>query len=136
MRYTLSIDGRLVGPGSLRVNKNGQAWFFAGDGEDGDLLRAAMEGARLEKASTNGLTLVGREPGGRKRNGEVNLRPVTWWLAYENGGSSVGALASVCQELVDAMRAYEMDVDTRPPYSHREMMDRAMMVLHENGGGA
>ena len=136
MRYTLSIDGKLVGPGSLRVNAVGQAWFFAGDGEDGDLLRAAMEVARLEKASTNGLTLVGREPGGRNRRGEVNLRPVTWWLAYENGGGAVGALASVCRELVDAMRAYELDVDDSPTDSHREMMERARAVLSENGGGA
>jgi len=41
----------------------------------------------------------------------------------------VVALADACRELVQAMRDYEMDVDTDPPHTHREMMDRARAAI-------
>ena len=136
MRYTLSIDGKRIGVGSLSVNEKQSARFWAGDGEKGDALLGAMERVRLECVAANGIGLSGFMLVGKEKNGDMKFRHAEWWLAYENGGSSVGALASVCRELVDAMRAYEQDVDDSPTDRHREMMERARAVLRENGGGA
>ena len=79
MRFTLSIDGRKIGDGTLLVNSEGQARFCAGDGEDGSLLLAVLEDAVLEAVASNGLAINGHELGGRRR-GEVKRRAVTWWL--------------------------------------------------------
>ena len=136
MRYTLSIDGKRIGVGSLSVNEKQSARFWAGDGEKGDALLGAMERVRLESVAANGIGLSGFEFAGKDRKtGETQFRFAEWWLAYENGGSSVGALVSVCRELVDAMRAYELDVDTSPPDKHRAMMERAESVLQAAEGG-
>ena len=84
MRFTLSIDGKRVGDGTLLVNSEGQARFCAGDGEEGSLLLAVLEGATLEGVASNGLAINGQELGGRKR-GEVKRRAVTWWLTPVEG---------------------------------------------------
>lgn len=41
----------------------------------------------------------------------------------------VDALVASCRELVQAMKDYEMDVDTDPPHKHREMMRRAQDAI-------
>jgi hypothetical protein len=67
VRFTLHIDGKRLGDGTLLVNSEGQARFCAGDGEEGSLLLAVLEGAVLEGVASNGLAINGHELGGRRR---------------------------------------------------------------------
>ena len=41
----------------------------------------------------------------------------------------IDALISSCQELLNAMRSYEMDADTDPPHKHLDMMRRAKALI-------
>ena len=51
--------------------------------------------------------------------------------ARNHDDANAEQLRCMVRELIDAMRAYEMDIDEPPPMKHRDMISRAEMLLGE-----
>jgi hypothetical protein len=48
--------------------------------------------------------------------------------------NTLNRMSASCRELMQAMRDYEMDVDTDQPLKHREMMQRALAAIEDHDG--
>jgi hypothetical protein len=71
MRFTLYIDGKKVGPGSLSVCENGSAQMW----RDEHRVMAVMDRVRIVSCEAGGLRIDGYEPHGNGR-----FRHVEWLL--------------------------------------------------------
>ena len=72
MRFTLHIDGKKLGVGSLAVEEDGSARLW----RDERRVLAVMDRVRLVSCEAGGLRIDGYEP-----NGNGRFRHVEWLLA-------------------------------------------------------
>ena len=97
------------GAGVLSIDRNGEAHFFSGEGEQGCKILAEMTRAKIDFAAANGIMLSGFEPCGFERNGKTKYRYQEWWLAYDeqinDEVDSLRDLLSVEQDEIDLKQA-------------------------------
>ena len=76
MRFTLHIDGRKLGDGSLAVEEDGSARMW----RDERRVLAVMDRVRIRHAGPGGMMLDGYEPHGCDKAGKQKFRHAEWWL--------------------------------------------------------
>lgn len=82
--YVQQPKPKKIGVGVLSIDRNGDAHFFSGEGEQGCTMLADMTRAKIDFAAANGIMVSGFEPFGFERNGKTKYRLQEWWLAYED----------------------------------------------------
>ena len=76
MKFTLHIDGKRIGIGSLAVDEDGSARMW----RDERRVLAVMDRVRLRFVGAAGMMLDGYEPHGSDRAGKQKFRHAEWWL--------------------------------------------------------
>lgn len=81
---TLRPKPRVIGSGSLSIDKQGEAMFFEGTGASDAAVLAALKRVRIDSASAHGIHLSGMQSDGVGRDGVEKFKYQEWWLRYSD----------------------------------------------------
>ncbi len=65
----------------------------------------------------------------REANRDWSTAAKKWFTERKDKDKTIADRAAIIRELLSAMRDYEMHVDCDPPSRHREMMQRAEVII-------